>query len=859
MMIGVENLAGNRQPEDKSDDHDVIGAALRSFAPIGRVTRRSQTRAIIVGTLTLCSLALGTAMLTRVQSTSSAVLPGASGDGVTLLANGWRLAPAGRQLPVGDLPLNAAASPDGRYLIVSNNGLAKPSLSVIDTGKWTVKSTTVLDQAWQGLVWHPDGTKVYSAGAAQNNVQEFSVADGVLTRARTFQLPSMNADTFVGGLAISPDGRTLYVTRLFAMTVSAVDLDSGQVLRTEPVAAEPYSALASADGRYLFVSIWGASMVAVLDSRTLQMVDAIVTGEHPSAMVLSADGRRVFVACASSAEVWVISTRSLKAIEQISTSLYPDAPATSTPNSVALSPDGRTLIVAVADNNAVAVIDVSDSARSSVSGFIPTGWYPTGALFSRDGRHIFILSGKGLASAPNPTNANWEKRLLGSIADVPTPDQTTLAEETRRVYALTAYSDAIRLTPANAPIGSPIPQSVGGSTPIKYVFYVIRENRSYDQILGDLPQGNGDPRLTLFGKDVTPNAHALAQHFALFDNFYVDADVSYNGHAFSTAAYATDFIEKLWQTRFGGRNGGPYLAEGGGFFRNPFGNIAAPPSGYIWDYAQRARISVRSYGEFVQHQSRLPNGDVTAVEAVPGLRGLVAPAFPGWDPDIKDNRRIDMWLQEFTEFQKNRNLPRLSIIRLANDHTNGTKPGTPTPRAMVADNDSALGRLVEAISNSPYWKESAIFVVEDDAQSGPDHIDAHRSVLLAASPFIRRGVTDHTFYTTSGVLRTIELILGLPPMSQYDAAATPLYAGFKSTPDLAPFQHVQPLVPLDEQNVPTAFGALASRAMDFSDADRAPEVLLNDIIWRSVKGATSPMPPPRRTVLVRPSGKRDED
>jgi DNA-binding beta-propeller fold protein YncE len=816
---------------------------------------------MIVGALAMLFAAGATAMLTRAQSQSlaPAVLPGAVGDGTMLLANGWRLAPAGRQVPVGDLPLNVVASPDGKYLIVTNNGLATPSLSVIDTGTWTVKSTTVLGNAWQGLVWHPDGTKVYSAGAGQNNVQEFGVADGVLTPARTFQLPSMSGDTFADGLAISPDAKTLYVTRLFAMTVSAVDLASGQVLATASVSAEPYSVLASADGRYLFVSIWGGSKVAVLDPRTLQTVDEILTGEHPNAMALSADGRRVFVACASSAEVWVISTVTLTAIEQISTSMYPDAPATSTPNSVALSPDGQTLVVAVADNNAVAVIDVSNSVRSSVAGFIPTGQYPTGAIFSRDGRHIFILSGKGLGPAAGSTYVSSQNRLLGSIADVPTPDRTTLAGQTRTVYSLTPYSDATLLTPAGAPISSPIPGSVGGNSPIKYVFYVIRENRTYDQILGDMPQGNGNPGLTLFGNDVTPNAHALAQSFVLFDNFYTDADVSYDGHPFSTAAYATDVVEKLWQTAYGGRSAGPYLSEGGGLFRNAFGNITAPQFGYIWDSAQRQGVSVRSYGEFVRNQTRLPNGDVTAVGMVPGLVGMVAPSYAGWDLGIRDNKRIDTWLTEFTDFQKNHNLPQLSIIRLPNDHTNGTQPGTPTPRAMVADNDFALGRLVEAISTSPYWKESAILILEDDAQSGPDHVDSHRSVLLVASPFVRRTAVDHTFYTTSGVLRTIELILGLPPMSQYDAAATPLYAAFQGTPNLAPFQHDDPRISLDEQNLPSASGASASRAMDFSEADRAPEMLLNEIIWQSVKGPGSPMPPPRRSVLVPPSGTGDKD
>jgi DNA-binding beta-propeller fold protein YncE len=797
-------------------------------------------------------LAVGAnAILTRAQSATSPSfsVPGSLTDGSTLLPNGWRLAPAGKHLKTGSLPLNIVVSPDGRYAVVTNNGINRPSFTVIDIASWTVKSTTPLDSAWYGLVWHPDGTKLYSAGAAQNNIQEFAFADGTITRARTFALPAMTGETFAGGLSISRDGRTLFATRVFGMTLSTIDVASGAVTKTVTLPSEPYTTLPSPDGQLVYVSLWGGAAVRVYSASSLAWVRDLPSGEHPNAMALSNDGQRLFVACGTSSAVWVFDTFSGDAIEQISSSLYPEAPPTSTPNSVAVSPDGRTLIVANADNNAVAVVDISNAGRSFVDGFIPTGWYPTGAVFSRDGKQILVINGKGLGSSPSAAGIGMEMRLMGFASIVPTPDRTTLLDYNRKVQALTPYTDATRLKPLGIPIGSPIPQTVGGSSPIKHVFYVIRENRTYDQILGDLAEGNGDPTLTLFGRDVTPNAHALAQSFVVFDNFYVDADVSYNGHAYTTAAYSTDFVERMWQTLSASR-GGLYLGEGGGFMRNPFGNLSAPSGGYIWDYARRANVSVRSYGEYVEHTSRSLNGDVVAQASVPGLAGLVAPSYAGWDLDITDNKRVDTWLQEFRQYEAAGNLPALNIIRLPNDHTAGTKVGSPTPRAMVAENDAALGRLVDTISNSVYWKDSALFIVEDDAQAGPDHVDSHRSVLLVASPFARRAAVDHTFYTTSGVLRTIELILGLPPMSQYDAAATPMYNAFSGVPNLAPFARLSARVPTDERNLASAFGALQSLAMDFSVEDRAPEALLNEIIWRSVKGAKAAAPPPRRSRFV---------
>jgi hypothetical protein len=455
--------------------------------------------------------------------------------------------------------------------------------------------------------------------------------------------------------------------------------------------------------------------------------------------------------------------------------------------------------------------------------------------------------------------------LTGSLSVVDVPDPPPLAGYTRKVYALTPYADATKLTPREAPANSPIPRQVGEPSPIRYVFYVVRENRTYDQVLGDMEEGNGDPNLTLFGEDVTPNAHALAREFVLFDNFYVDAEVSMDGHAFSTGAYATDFVEKVWPMNYGRREGA-YLSEGGGPDRNPYGNITAPAPGYIWDACRRAGVSVRSYGEFAvryadryDHDDRWDTGAGEVQASVPGLRGLVHPAYPPYDLSIPDNRRIDVWEEEFKAFEKTGDLPRLSILRLGNDHTAGTRPGYPTPRAMVAENDVALGRLVETISKSRFWKESAIFVLEDDAQNGPDHVDAHRSVLLVASPFARRGAVDSTLYTTSGVLRTIELILGLPPLSQYDAAATPMYGAFQPRPDPRTYAKREARIPLDETNDPQAPGAAASLAMNLEEADRAPDLELNEIVWKAVKGKDAVMPPPVRAAFVRRVEEDDED
>jgi YVTN family beta-propeller protein len=827
------------------------------------------------GALVLFGILVAVASLSPLaqRGPTAPVAPGLQGGGVTLLPNGWRIAPEGRHVTVGDLPMNVVPSPGGRFLAISTSGYTKPALSIYDTKSLQIVNRLELDHTWLGLVWHPDGTRLFASGSSENVIYEFTFQGGRLTAAGNIRISPaevhpgqdviVNAG-FVAGLDISADGRMLYATQVYGQKVRAIDLTERKVVATADLPAEPYTCLLSNDGQTLFVSMWGGAKVVMLDPWTLAQKGEIAVGEHPNAMALSRDSARLFVACANTNAVWVVDVASATASEQISVALGLDAPVGSTPNGLALSPDGKTLLVANADNNTVTVADVSKPGASAVQGWIPVGWYPTDVLFDRDGSRMFVLNGKGLISAANPRgpqpggariDGQYSGAMFqGAMSVIPLPTAGALQRMTARVRELTPYSDARRLAPANAPGASPIPRRVGDSSPIKYVFYVIRENRTYDQVLGDLPKANGDPALTLFGEEVTPNAHALAKTFQTFDNFYVDAEVSYDGHAFSTGAYATDFVEKMWPANYGRREG-LYLSEGGYLMRNPFGNIAAPPKGYLWDFAKRANITYRSYGEFAEWDR--PGGKMVA--SVPGLDDHVHPSFPPFDMSIPDMKRYDVFAAEFKEFVEKGTVPRLSILRIPRDHTSGTSPGQNTPRAMVADNDLAIGHLVELISHSAIWKESAIFILEDDAQNGPDHVDAHRSILFAISPFSRRGVVDSTLYTTSGVLRTIELILGLPPMSQYDAAATPMYNAFTTSPDLRPFTHLEARINLDEKNDWNAPGAAASLRMNFSAPDLAPDLELNQIIWEAVRGRGAKMPPPRRTGFIKPIVGDDDD
>ncbi|HZS08996.1 MAG TPA: beta-propeller fold lactonase family protein [Blastocatellia bacterium] len=831
---------------------------------------------------------------TQMPEGSERKLPGQTTTGM-LLPNGWTLTPEGTQIPVSDLPLNMEMSRDKRYLLVTTNGNGDQTINVIDLVAGRSVQTLSVRKSWLGLAFAPDGNRFYVSGGDDNEVLTFDFADGKATAAGKIILGSSEYHAltdalreatrragqgefaFPAGMAVSPDGKRLYVAENLTNKVAVVDLISQQVVTKINVGDYPYDCTISKDGRRVYVSNWGSRSVAVIDTANNQAVGNIQVGDHPNDLELSGDGRTLYVANANSNTVSVVDTAQMKEVEAISTALHPKSPAGSTPNAVALSPDEKTLYVANADNNDVAIVDVSKRGASKVNGFIPTGWYPTSVRVSQDGKRIFVANGKGTASAanpkgPQPTQArNRETEYIGSmlkgtVSLVNVPDKAKLSQLTSRVYANSPYTDEL-LKAARAPRErTAIPVRVGDASPIKHVIYVIKENRTYDQILGDMKEGNGDPNLCLFGEDVTPNQHAIAREFVLLDNLYVDAEVSADGHNWSTAAYATDYVEKTWPTNYS-RRGRTYDYEGSK-------KISRPTAGYIWDYCKRAGVSYRSYAEFIgvkdvkagggggnqpeSEASRTARRENYTNEDA--LQGHFSPTYPSWDLTVPDNKRVDAWLEEFREYEKNGQLPQFQIVRLGGDHTQGTRPGAPTPRAHMAENDLAVGRLVEAVSQSEkYWPDTAVFIIEDDAQNGPDHVDAHRSIAFVASAWTKRRYVDSTMYTTSSMLRTMELILGLPPMSQYDAAAIPMFNSFTDKADLTKFKSLPARVDLNEKNPPNAPGAQRSAQLDFSKEDAAPDVEFNEIIWKAVRGADSQMPAPVRSAFVRVIEDDDDD
>ncbi|MFB9292122.1 alkaline phosphatase family protein [Persicitalea jodogahamensis] len=773
--------------------------------------------------------------------------------GRVMLPNGWSLTTPGKSLPLGDLPLNVAVSSSGRWMAFTNNGQGTQSITLIDREKETIADEIEIPKSWVGLAFSSDEKRLFASGGNDNLIRIYQNTNGKLRENGQILLgePWPKGRVSPAGLCFDDATNYLYVVTKDDSALYTCDAVTRQVLRREPLPAEAYTCVLSPDKSQLFISLWGGERVLIYDLQKRAVAGEIAVGSHPNDMVLTKNGQYLFVANGNENTVSVIDLRARKIIETLTTSLFPDAPAGSTPNGLALSEDENTLYVANADNNCLAVFDVSDRGESRSLGFIPTGWYPT--TVREVGGKIYVANGKGVTSLANPggpqptmTGAERAKAeyigslFQGNLSIIDKPDEDLLAGYTRLVYENTPYTKE-RETVSEGQKGNPIPGEVGGSSPIKYVFYIIKENRTYDQIFGDMPEGNGDSSLCLFPEKITPNHHALAREFVLLDNFYVNAEVSADGHNWSMAGYATDFVEKTWPTSYGGR-GGTYDYEG-------TREAAHPKDGFIWDYCKRAGVSYRSYGEFVSNNG--PN--------IKALEGHYDPNYRGYDLSYKDVDRVAAWEKDFDALLAANKVPHFNTLRISNDHTSGLRIGAPTPFAQVADNDLALGRFVEHLSKSSIWNESVVFVVEDDAQNGPDHVDAHRSVALVIGPHVKRNYVDHTMYSTTSLLRTMELILGLPPMSQYDAAATPLWRSFTAKAETKTFTALPSNVDLNQKNVAVNKHSIRSGELNLAVPDAIDDVEFSEIVWKAVKGLDSKMPAPRRSAFVRARAEEEED
>ncbi len=793
-------------------------------------------------------------------SLSLVILQGFSQDGQTLkpkhvsLPNGWSLTLVGNNLPLGDLPLNIAVSRSGKLMAVTNNGQSTQSIQLIDPVNEKLLDSIIVRKLWYGLKFSADGKFLYASGGNDNRILKFSIRENHLALADSLLLGKPWPEK------ISPAGIELDDSRNLVFTVTkennylyVLNTVSGKAVHQLALPDAAYTCQLSRDRKLLYISCWGCGKVLIYDVKKNILSAEISVGDHPNELLLSSNGKYLFVSNANDNSVSVIETPRNAVIETLNAALYVDAPPGSTSNGLALSKDEKTLYVANADNNCLAVFDVSQPGKSKGKGFIPTGWYPSNVKVIGD--RIFVANGKGLSSLANPHGPNPAKKKLetpyqksgnastqkveyiaglfkGSLSIIKTPDEELLGRYSKMVYENTPYSKE-KETNTSGESGNPVPMKTGQPSSIKYVFYIIKENRTYDQVLGDVKEGNGDTSLVLFGQHYTPNQHALVSQFVLLDNFYVDGEVSADGHNWSTGAYATDYLEKTWPTSYGGR-GGNYDAEGGR-------TIANNKNGFIWDLCKRNNVTYRTYGEFAD--SFKPN--------IPVLKDHLCPYFSSWDLNVRDTSRFSQWKREFDSLLANHAVPQLNTLRFPNDHTEGMRVNRPTPYAHVADNDLATGRFVDYLSHSSIWNESVVFIVEDDAQNGPDHVDAHRSTIYIAGGRVKQHFKDHTPYSTSSVLRTIELILGMPPMTQYDAAAEPLWRCFDENERHPVFNALPCQVDLSAKNLSFSPWQKQSEEFDFSAEDRVPDMELNRILWYGLKGDAIAMPMPVRAAFVK--------
>jgi YVTN family beta-propeller protein len=665
------------------------------------------------------------------------------------LPNGWKLTPAGESMPLGDLPLNMVISPSSKYLAVTNNGQGVQSIELIDIQAKKKVDSVVISRSWYGLTFSADEKYLYVSGGHDNVIFQYELQKNKLVLFDSIRLGAPWPNRIgPAGIEIDAKRQKLYVVTREDKSLYVIDLKTKKQVGQYGLDAEAYACKLSRDNKELFISCWGCDKVLTFDPDKNTWKNPITVGDNPNEMMTTPDGKYLYVCNANDNSVSVIDIKTRKVIETLDAALFPDSPSGSTPNSLAYDASGKRLYIANADNNCVAVFDVSKPGSSTSMGFIPTGWYPTCVRLID--KKLWVSNGKGFQSKANPfgpspvrkredvihhggiTKKSNEVQYIGSLLTgtmsiINVPSDKELKTYTTEVYRNSPYSkyrnDSAQVIP---------PIKLGKESPVKHVFYVIKENRTYDQVLADVKGGNGDTTLLLFGRKYTPNQHAIVENFVLLDNFYVNAEVSADGHNWSMGAYAPDYLEKTWPTSYSGR-GGTYGGEGER-------EIANNKNGFIWNNCARYGLTYRSYGEFVD------DGKAN----VPELKDHFCAPYASYDLSIRDTSRFYTWQKDFNELLKKNAVPQFNTVRFGNDHTEGVRLGRPTPYAHVADNDLAVGMFIEHLAKSPIWNESVVFIVEDDAQNGADHVDAHRSTVYIAGGYIKRKTVDHTVHNGIG-------------------------------------------------------------------------------------------------------------
>lgn len=854
----------------------------------------------------------GTVLQKAVAILPENAIVGRQPDGSVLVTTDQFITPAGKQIEFSGRPVAVAFSPDGRTAAFLN-GSRGSFIILVDLATGTLKqefNPTNGGTSFEGIVYSKDGRKLFASDASSRLVIANVADDGTLSLDTSVSLP---ARSYPGGLALSENGQTLYIALSRNNTLGVFNVASRELVAEIPVGNAPHAVVVA--GEKAYVSNQGGrkagegdftndssgtaivadpetggsvtGTISVVDLVNQTAVKNISVGLQPTGMMKHKD--YLFVANTHSDSISAINTNSDQVVKTIDIKPFAKAPFGSLPNAVAMVGDNQ-LIVSLGTANALAVYDWQGADKPvHLQGLVPTGWYPGALAVDSERQQLVVANVKGVGSlGPDFTltlggitkTGKSGYAYLGSTSLIPYPSFQVLPSYTALVVRNNGWvrKESNRPGKLDAPARA-IPQRIGEPSPIKHVFYIIKENRTYDQVFGDDPRGNGDSNLVLFGAAVTPNLHALTRQFPLLDNFYDSGAISADGHQWNVQAIASDYIEKAF----------------GNFLRSyPFNggdSLAYAPSGFLWQNAIKYGKSVRVYGEYANQFSLAPDAtgefgrwidwynDALILEGkqsgelhvpvgtfqtksdVPSLDRLLNRDFPNYTNNIPDIYRADIFLSEFEQYVANGNLPDLVVMQLNTDHTSGNAVNTPTPRAQVADNDLALGRIVDAISHSPYWKETAIFVVEDDSQNGVDHVDGHRTEALAISPYTKHNaVVDSTYYTQIDMVRTIEQILGLPPMNQMDLAASPMYSAFTDQPDFTPYDILPNQIPLNELNPgsTTAVGKvqrawiLASNQM-FGKAKLRPdeqnEELLNRAIWYSIKGFDHPYPGDTKVLL----------